>query len=164
MGPIGLCASGAPGRSDPSPSPACNEQAREAIWLWGRRNFYNQMAVDPITIRRLLKDRECRSLKDMLSRAEAEKLAALWPELEPMEKLACYKLLASEKAWALFQRLSFEDRYFLFSGFPLECISPILEELTEEEKRIFSPHDAGLYERMLSAIESSPSSALPSPC
>ena len=103
-------------------------------------------------IRALLKKRRYQTLKDFLSTTSAGDIAALWMPLEPMEKLAAFKLLDGAKAMALYGRLSFEERYFLFCGFPLETLAPILEDMSEKDKKIFRRPSPKLYQKMLQQV------------
>lgn len=56
-----------------------------------------------------------------------EGLAKEFPSLGPVEKLAAFKLLDAKPAMELFDKLSFDDQYFVFSGFDRGSIAPLTE-------------------------------------
>lgn len=57
-----------------------------------------------------------------------------WGKLDPMGKLLAFKRLNAAEALEFYRALPFEDKYFLFCGFPLESIAPLLETLPEAER------------------------------
>ncbi|MFH1726237.1 MAG: hypothetical protein ABII00_16635 [Elusimicrobiota bacterium] len=104
--------------------------------------------------RSLLARREYRALKDRLcARGDCERLAGVWPELEPLEKIAVFKLLAPERAMGFFGSRSFGDKYLLFSAYDVNSIAPLLEDLPDRTRALFEPLPDGSYERMLEVLE-----------
>ncbi|MBI5882512.1 MAG: hypothetical protein HZB91_05345 [Elusimicrobia bacterium] len=100
-------------------------------------------------LRLLLEDKDISGLRHAISSSGTEELAALFPGLAPMEKLACFKLMKYETAVAMFQRLSFSERYFLLCGFPLQSIAPLLSGLDGWQRTLFHESPPVLFDRLL---------------
>lgn len=96
----------------------------------------------------LLSAKDYPALERELARAPAAEVASLWPELGALDKLVVFKLLDAARALEVFEKLPFSERYFVFSGFPLQSIAPVLEELTPAQRRPFVQLPRDHYERM----------------
>ncbi|MDE1976192.1 MAG: hypothetical protein KGL04_03965 [Elusimicrobia bacterium] len=91
-------------------------------------------------------------LAQELSHAPPEALVALWPTLKPMTKLAAFKLLSPDRAIALYERLGFDEKYFVFCGFAPASIAPLLEDVPPAERKIFTELPRWHYDRMLDLL------------
>ena len=69
--------------------------------------------------------------------ADLAALARSWPRLDSLRKLLLFKLLAAPRALELYGRLPFREKYFLFCGFPISVIAPILEDAPPALRRAF---------------------------
>lgn len=88
-------------------------------------------------------------MERLLSAADEESLAALWPGFSPMEKLVLFKLMDPLRGLKFYGRLAFEEKYFLFCGFPMNTLAPFLEKLAPAERRRFVARPRQCYEKML---------------
>ena len=95
------------------------------------------MAADLSLVKKLLGEKDYVALERRLSEVQLAPLAALLPALEPMQKLVVFKLLDAVRAMELFAALPFDEKYFLFCGFPMQSIAPVLEGLTPAQLRSF---------------------------
>jgi Mg/Co/Ni transporter MgtE len=96
----------------------------------------------------LLDKKDYRGLERLLADMRLEKLAQAWPGLAVFEKLIVFKLLDAVRALEFFGRLPFPEKYFLFCGFPLQAIAPVLEDLPAESRRAFVSLPREVRERM----------------
>ncbi|MBI4376409.1 MAG: hypothetical protein HY549_08165 [Elusimicrobia bacterium] len=101
-----------------------------------------------------LERRDYPELQAILAQSSLTELGEIWPGLKPMSKMICFKLLNAPKALEFYDRLGFEDRYFLFCAFPLAAIAPVLEEASERDRLRFIQLPRAGYERMLSGLRS----------
>ncbi len=77
------------------------------------------------------------ALRAWLAAADLAVLACSWPRLDSLRKLLLFKLLAAPRALELYGRLPFREKYFLFCGFPISVIAPILEDAPPALRRAF---------------------------
>ena len=87
-------------------------------------------------------------LRAWLAAAELGTLARHWTRLEPLRKLVVFKLLSAPRAFEFYRSLSCRERFFLFCGFPLNSISPVLEDAPASLRRLFVQLPATFHERM----------------
>ena len=66
-------------------------------------------------------------------------LARVWPELDVLEKLTVFKLLPPPRALQFYGDINVEEKYLLLSGFDLNSIAPILEDLPREKSKVQGP-------------------------
>lgn len=100
-------------------------------------------------LRRLLAEKSFLRLKRKLEAIDCESLAGCWDGFEGLAKLILFKLLKPAKALRLYERLSFESQYFLFCGFELQTIAPVLEDLSGKTCRLFHKLPEAYYDKML---------------
>jgi Mg/Co/Ni transporter MgtE len=89
------------------------------------------------TVARLIRAGAFASLRDWLRRADRAELARLWPRLAPLHKLAAFKLMDAVSALAFYRGLPYRERYFLFCGFPLQSIAPLIADAPASARRLF---------------------------
>ncbi len=77
------------------------------------------------------------TLRAWLAGADLAALARSWPRLDSLRKLLLFKLLAAPRAMELYGRLTFREKYFLFCGFPINAIAPVLEDAPPALRRAF---------------------------
>lgn len=106
------------------------------------------MACDLSLVKKLLVEKDYVALEKRLSEGRAKELAAVLRGLEPLDKLVAFKLLDAVRAMEVFQALPFDEKYLLFSGFPLQAIAPVLEELPPAPRRAFVQLPREDYDRM----------------
>lgn len=103
-------------------------------------------------IRRLLAAKDYAGLEALLAGAAVSELAALWPELEPMERLVAFKVMDAPRALELYEALPFDHRYFLLCGFPLQSIAPVIAALPPAGRRPFVQLPRDYYDRMFRGL------------
>jgi len=91
-------------------------------------------------------------LRAWLARADREDLARGWPRLAPLHKLIAFKLMDAVSALAFFRRLPYRERYFLFSGFPLQSIAPVIAQAPASVRRLFVQLPAKFHGLMLQEL------------
>jgi len=91
-------------------------------------------------------------LKNFLGGPERSRLSSSWPGFKPLEKLILFKLMEIPQAMEFYESLSFQERYFLFCGFPLDSIAPILENLDPTQRRLFRQWPREFYDRMFRSL------------
>lgn len=99
-------------------------------------------------VSRLLEAKDYAGLESALAGAPLADVAQLWSQLEPMQKLVCFKVMDAPRALELYEALSFDDQYFLLCGFPLQSIAPVLQGLTPAQRRSFVSLPRDFYDRM----------------
>jgi hypothetical protein len=99
-------------------------------------------------------------LRPWLARADRAELARCWPRLGPLHKLIAFKLLDAASALAFYRLLPSQERYFLFSGFPLQSIAPVIAEAPASVRRLFVQLPAKFYGIMLRELTSAAVPAL----
>jgi len=102
-------------------------------------------------------------LRPWLARADQEDLARCWPRLEPLHKLIAFKLMDAASALDFFRRLPYKERYFLFSGFPLQSIAPVIADAPASVRRLFVQLPAGFYGTMLRELTGAAGPGQPEP-
>lgn len=110
------------------------------------------MSVDAAAIAELLKRKEFAALESELAATPIPALLRFWNALNPLERLVAFKLLDAPRALELFEKAPLEEKYFLFGGFPLAAIAPVLEGLPLMQKRHFIQLPRAIYERMYRAL------------
>ncbi len=93
----------------------------------------------------LIKSGAYAELRSWLAQADREDLARGWPRLAPLHKLIVFKLLDAASALAFYHSLPYKERYFLFSGFPLQSIAPVIAEAPASVRRLFVQLPARFY-------------------
>lgn len=88
-------------------------------------------------------------LRSWLARADRADLARGWPRLKPLHKLIAFKLMDAASALDFYRRLPYEEKYFLFSGFPAAAIAPVLEDSPPSVRRLFVQLPAKFHGVML---------------
>jgi hypothetical protein len=91
-------------------------------------------------------------LRCWLAQADREDLARGWPRLEPLHKLVAFKLMDAVSALAFYRRLPYRERYFLFSGFPLQSIAPVVADAPACVRRLFVQLPAKFHGLMLQEL------------
>jgi len=91
-------------------------------------------------------------LRARLAAADRGELARSWPRLEPLHKLVAFKLMDAVSALAFYRRLPYREKYFLFCGFPLNSIAPVLEGAPPALRRLFVQLPAKFYGDMLQEL------------
>ncbi|MDD5629280.1 MAG: hypothetical protein PHU21_09460 [Elusimicrobia bacterium] len=76
-------------------------------------------------------------LRAWLAAADRPGLARDWPRLRPLRKLIAFKLMDAASALEFYRRLPEGEKYFLFCGFPLAAIAPVLEGAPPSLRRLF---------------------------
>lgn len=76
-------------------------------------------------------------LRSWLARADLAALARDWSGLDAMHKLIAFKLMNAAQALDFYRRLPAAEKYFLFCGFSLNAIAPILEDAPASVRRLF---------------------------
>lgn len=99
-------------------------------------------------LRDLMARKDYARLRQALGACDPAVLARLWPSLRPLEKLVFFKLMDASAAMDFYARLPFQEKYFLFCGFPLQSIAPILEEAGAFQRRLFVQLPRAFYELM----------------
>lgn len=107
-------------------------------------------------LRDLMARKDYARLRLALGACDPVALARRWPRLRPLEKLVFFKLMDASAAMDFYARLSFREQYFLFCGFPLQSISPILEEADASQRRLFVQLPRAFYESMFRRLLSVP--------
>jgi Mg/Co/Ni transporter MgtE len=97
---------------------------------------------------RLIAEKDYAALEELLAAAPLADTAQLWTQLEPMQKLVCFKVMDAPRAFELYEAVSFNEQYFLLCGFPLQSIAPVLEGLTPIQRRVFVQLPRDFYDRM----------------
>jgi len=110
------------------------------------------MPVDAAALARHLAAKDYAALEAALSAVSARELPKLWAGFKPLERLIVFKLLDAERALAVFELLPLEEKYFLFGGFPLAAIAPVLEDLPLMQRRHFVQLPRDAYERMYRSL------------
>ncbi|MHB2025716.1 MAG: hypothetical protein ACYCPQ_03615 [Elusimicrobiota bacterium] len=108
--------------------------------------------ADAVTLQELFSKSRYFELAQSIRDADIAHLLGYWPDLEPMTKLAVFKLLAPSRAMSLYDKLSFPDRYFIFSGFHAATIAPILESLPISARKLFGKLSRWHYEKMFEGL------------
>ncbi len=104
--------------------------------------------VTAAALSRLIGAKDYAGLESSLASAALADVAQLWTQLEPMQKLVCFKVMDAPRALELYDALSFNEQYFLLCGFPLQSIAPVLEGLSPMERRVFVQLPRDFYDRM----------------
>ena len=91
-------------------------------------------------------------LRAWLAQADREDLARGWPRLAPLHKLIAFKLMDAVSALAFYRRLPYREKYFLFSGFPLQSIAPVIAEAPASVRRLFVQLPAKFHGLMLQEL------------
>lgn len=99
-----------------------------------------------------LRARSIPELRRALATLPRKELLAAWPGLSPLERLVCFKLLDANSALEVFEALPFEERYFVFSGFSVDSVAPVLEDLPPSERRLFVQLPKDAYDRMFRGL------------
>ena len=99
-------------------------------------------------ITRLCRERDYAGLETLLADAELAVLLKFWPRLPPLDRLVAFKLLDAGRALEFYTLAPFKEKYFLFSGFSVNSIAPVLEDLPPLERRRFTPLPREFYDRM----------------
>jgi hypothetical protein len=97
----------------------------------------------------LIKSGSYGDLRVWLAAADRTALAKDWQRLEPLHKLIAFKLMDAASALAFYRLLPYKEKYFLFSGFPLQSIAPVIAEAPASVRRLFVRLPADSYEAML---------------
>jgi hypothetical protein len=97
----------------------------------------------------LIKSGAYGDLRVWLATADRSALAQDWPRLAPLHKLIVFKLMDATSALAFYRLLAYKEKYFLFSGFPLQSIAPVIEEASASVRRLFVQLPAKFYGVML---------------
>lgn len=105
-------------------------------------------------IRRLIGQRAYLDLSSRLAVGGLEALTRLWPELGLLEKLTVFKLLRPPRAFQFYSGIDVEEKYLLLSGFDLNSIAPVLEDLPSDSRSLFWKLPSSYYNRMLHALAS----------
>ena len=100
-------------------------------------------------VRELLAQRDYVRLKARLGGLTLEDLRREWAGLEPLQKLAVFKLLGPDAAMRLFAQLGFDDKYLVFSGFEPGSVAPLTEDLSPARRSIFEKLGPDAYREML---------------
>lgn len=100
----------------------------------------------------LLEKRAFGELRRRLALTPRADLAASWPALDPLQKLAFFKLLDASAAMELYEKLPYAEKYFLLGGFPLQAIAPLLEDLPPAQRRFFVQLPRDCWERMYRSL------------
>ncbi|MBI5239534.1 MAG: hypothetical protein HY926_03615 [Elusimicrobia bacterium] len=98
-------------------------------------------------------------LRAWLAQADRKELARAWPRLAPLHKLAAFKLMDAASALDFYRVLPYRERYFLFSGFPLQSIAPLLFDAPAATRRLFVQLPARFYGDMLEDLVREPAKA-----
>ena len=93
-------------------------------------------------------------LRQWLARADRQALARGWTGLEPMHKLVAFKLMDAASAMDFFDRLPYREKYFLFSGFGIDSIAPVISGAPPSVRRLFVSLPARFYKTMLQRLAS----------
>ena len=91
-------------------------------------------------------------LRVWLAAADRPALAQDWPRLKPLHKLIAFKLMDAASALAFYRLLPYKERYFLFSGFPLQSIAPVIAEAPASVRRLFVQLPANFHAVMLQEL------------
>jgi len=100
----------------------------------------------------LIKSGAYSDLRVWLAAADRSALAQDWPRLDPLHKLIAFKLMDAASALAFYRRLPYRERYFLFSGFPLQSIAPIIADAPASVRRLFVQLPAKFHGLMLQEL------------
>jgi hypothetical protein len=100
----------------------------------------------------LIKSGAYGDLRVWLAAADRPALAHDWPRLTLLHKLVAFKLMDAASALAFYQLLPYQERYFLFSGFPLNSIAPVLEDAAPSLRRLFVQLPAKFHGVMLQGL------------
>ena len=100
----------------------------------------------------LIKSGAYGDLRVWLAAADRPALAQDWPRLAPLHKLIAFKLMDAASALAFFRLLPYQERYFLFSGFSLQSIAPVIAEAPASVRRLFVQLPAKFHEIMLQGL------------
>lgn len=103
-------------------------------------------------LRSCLSSKRYGELRALLAGLGAVRLAGLWREFEPIEKLVQFKLLSPRKALELYAALDVDAKYFLLCAFELESIAPVLARLPPKTRGLFRRLPEAYYDRMLRAL------------
>ena len=104
--------------------------------------------MDTRRLQELLKAREVAALEAELTDAALPELVAVWMQLGALDKLVAFKLLDAPRAMELYALLPYREKYYLFCGFPLQSIAPVLEALAPRERRCFVQLPREFYDTM----------------
>jgi hypothetical protein len=108
------------------------------------------MRADASTVMaRMVRSGAYGELRAWLAQADRRGLARTWPLLAPLHKLAAFKLMDAASAMDFYRALPYRERYFLFSGFPLQSIAPLIAEAPASVRRLFVQLPARFYGAML---------------
>lgn len=69
--------------------------------------------------------------------ASTGSLARLWPELSPLERAACWRLLPARALPAAVRALRPAARWQAFLSAPIECLAPLLEDAPLGARKFF---------------------------
>jgi hypothetical protein len=84
--------------------------------------------LTPALAREYLSRRDFADLKRALAAAPASSLARLWPALKPVERAACWRLVAPSRLAAVVMALPKSARWEAYLAQDTACLAPLLEE------------------------------------
>lgn len=90
----------------------------------------------PASIRAALSRRAFAELKDALAASPAG-LAGLWPELTPLERAVCWRLLPPGAVAAAATALSAAARWEAYLASSVDCAAPYLEDAPRSARKYF---------------------------
>ena|SRR6185503_3321565 len=96
----------------------------------------------------LVDARDYAALEERLAAIKLGELVEVWPSLEAMPRLVCFKLLDATRALELYELLPFLSKYELLCAFSLQSIAPVLEPLGIVERQRFVTLPRDFYDRM----------------
>lgn len=95
-----------------------------------------------------LRAKDYAALEKELAACRLDDLARAWAPMNAMDKLVAFHLLDAPRALELYEKLPFDEKYFLLGGFSLQSIAPILETT----KHRFVPLPRDYYDRMFRGL------------
>ena len=102
----------------------------------------------------LLKSSAYAELEQVIASADLVELAAIWPQFGAMSKLVLFKLMDAPRAIEFYESLPLKEKYYLLCGFPLSAIAPVLEGLSQAQRRLFVSLPKESYNRMFQQLVS----------
>ena len=114
----------------------------------------------PTAIAGFIRSGSYAGLRAWLAGADRGELARAWPRLRPLHKLAAFKLMDAASALQFYRALPYRERYFLFSGFPLQSIAPLIADAPASARRLFVQLPARFAGAMLEDLGQEPAGAL----
>jgi Mg/Co/Ni transporter MgtE len=99
--------------------------------------------------RRLIADKAFLVIRRELKAIDFDVLSECWPEFTPLEKLVLFKLQTPANALDFYEGLEADEQYFLLSGFEINTIAPLLEDLPEKSRALFQKLPESYYDKML---------------